>query len=89
MLIAVILVVITVACSPVLLLGGWIGDEPAVMVYYLSAFGLAFNIVNSIRKRRLGASNYKFQINSWRLIFPARLLVASRCCTEWSLRFKV
>ena len=65
-----ILIVISVACSPLLALGAWIGDEPTLMVYYLTAFGLAFYIVNSIRKRRLGASNYKFQIGSWRQIFP-------------------
>ena len=69
-LIAGIVVLMSIACSPVLLLGSWIGYEAAVMVYYLSAFGLAFNIVHSIRKRRLGASNYNFQINSWRLILP-------------------
>ena len=69
-LIAGIVVLMTIACGPVLLLGSWIGDEAAAMVYYLSAFGLTFYIVHSIRERRLGASNYNFRIGSWRLILP-------------------
>jgi uncharacterized protein len=69
-LIAGIVILMTIACGPVLLLGSWIGDEAAAMVYYATAFGLNFYIVHSIRQRRLGPSKYNFRIGSWRLILP-------------------
>jgi uncharacterized protein len=65
-----IVILMSVACSPLLFLAAWIGNETALLIYYLTAFGLAFYIVNSIRQRRLGVSNYNFQIGSWRQIVP-------------------
>jgi membrane protease YdiL (CAAX protease family) len=68
-----IVILLAIAFSPLMILKIWIGDEAATMVYYITAFGLAFLIVHSIRKRRQGSSSYRFSLGSWRLVFPLSL----------------
>ena len=68
LLIVGIVILMPIACSPLLWLGAWMGGEAAAMVYYLSGMGFSFYIVHSIRKQKLGASNYDFRISSWRLV---------------------
>jgi membrane protease YdiL (CAAX protease family) len=68
-----IVIILAVACTPILSLGKWIGTEPATFVYYGSAFGLAFYIVHSIRRRKQGSSTYNFRLGSWPRVVPLGL----------------
>ena len=65
-----VVILMALACSPMIGLSPWIGAEAAMFVYYVSAFGLSFYVVHSIRKRRLGRSPYDIRIGSSRLILP-------------------
>jgi membrane protease YdiL (CAAX protease family) len=65
-----IVILMSIAWAPLMMLRRRIGDEAATLIYYVSAFGVSFYIVHSMRKRRLGSSRYDFSIGSWRLVIP-------------------
>src|SRR5450755_599793 len=65
LLIVGIVILMFTACIPLMWLGARIGGEAAMLVYYVSGMGVSFYMVHSIRKRKLGASNYDFRIGSW------------------------
>ena len=65
-----IVILMAVACGPIVKISVWVGDEAAMAVYYTSAFGLSFYIAHSLRKRHQLSSRYHFTMTSWWLVIP-------------------
>lgn len=65
-----VVILMAVACAPIVGIKVWVGDEAATAVYYTSAFGLSFFIAHSLRKRHQLVSRYNFSMTSWRLVVP-------------------
>lgn len=65
-----IVILMAVACGPIMEIRVWVGDEAAMAIYYTSAFGLSFYIAHSLRKRHQLSSKYNFTMTSWWLLIP-------------------
>jgi len=61
--------------SPFIFLKKFIGEEAAMLIYYLFAVGITFWIVYSIRKRKTGESTFNLKIENPRII-PFIVVVA-------------
>ena len=61
-----ILILSSLLLSPVTFLKAMIGDEAALLLYYLMAIGIPFWIIYSIRKRRSGIHSFNFSIRNKR-----------------------
>jgi uncharacterized protein len=70
--IGILLIIIgtSIGCVPLLFLSGTLNGEVFMMLCYVTTMGLSFAIVHSLRRRKLGVSNYDFRINSWKLVLP-------------------
>jgi uncharacterized protein len=73
--ILLIFLLCTVAALPIVIVFGQLSADLAMLLFYVSAGGLAFAIVHSIRRRKLGSATYCFRIESWKLVLP--LIIAS------------
>jgi membrane protease YdiL (CAAX protease family) len=73
--ILLIFLLCTAAAAPILLIIGQLDAGLAMLLFYVTATGLAFALVHAIRKRRVGSSIYNFRIDSWKLVLP--LVIAS------------
>jgi len=57
-----------IACAPLLLLAGVVGEEMAMLVYYVAAFGSSFLILNGKRRRVDGEVVHHLHPGSWKTI---------------------
>jgi membrane protease YdiL (CAAX protease family) len=73
--ILLIFLLCTVVALPIVIVFGQLSADLAMLLFYVSAGGLAFAIVHSIRRRKLGSATYCFRIESWKLVLP--LIIAS------------
>ena len=63
--ICAIIFLMSLGCVPIFFLGKFGGIEVAMLMYYVATFGSSFYIVHSLRRRRIGSSEYNFVIPSW------------------------
>jgi uncharacterized protein len=68
-----IIILFLIGCTPISFLTDRLGEEFTLLFYYVSAWGLSFAAIHSIRRRKLGTSTYDFRISSWRQVIPTML----------------